>query len=41
MEAKYQKDVRSGSKLSLEMTWENSGVAPFYSINLFYFMFLN
>lgn len=29
-EVKYKKSGEAGSKLSLEMEWENSGVAPFY-----------
>ncbi|MBS4196422.1 DUF4832 domain-containing protein [Lederbergia citri] len=29
-EARYQKAAKAGSKFSLEMKWENSGVAPFY-----------
>lgn len=30
VEARYQTAAKSGSKLSLEMKWENNGVAPFY-----------
>lgn len=30
IEVRYQTDAKVGSKLSLEMVWENSGVAPFY-----------
>lgn len=29
-EAKYKNSIKAGSKLSMKMKWENSGVAPFY-----------